>query len=469
MDNVKTDVAVIGAGPGGYVAAIRAAQLGMKTTVIEKGPIGGVCLNWGCIPSKALLHAAGLRHEVLTQGSRIGLECDGIGLNLEKMLKWKNGIVTRLQKGISSLFDSNGIRLINGTGTVREPGRILVRTEGEDMLVGVERGIVAASGARPVVIPGFEPDGKIIIDTARALSPTSIPESLLVIGGGVIGLELGTLYAKMGSRVTIVEIMDQILPGIDPDLVQIISRSLRRLKIAVHTSSTAAAGKKTVRGIAVAVRTPGKEIEVEAQRVLVAAGFRSAPERTGLGDLGVKFDHESNVTVDGNMETSVKGIYAVGDLTGPPYLAHRASHQGITAAEAIAGIESDNKNPVPSAIFTDPQIGSVGISENDALRAGMNIITGRFAFTASGRALAGNSTDGIVKVIADVRSHEIVGLHLAGPECSELVALGSVAVSAKMTLDEFAQAVQAHPTLAECVHEAVLDALGKSIHSPAKK
>jgi len=469
MDNVKTDAAVIGSGPGGYVAAIRAAQLGMKTTVIEKGRIGGVCLNWGCIPSKALLHAAGLRHEVLTHGPRIGLECDGIELNLKKMIKWKDGIVTRLQKGISSLFDSYGIRLINGTGTVKEPGRVLVETEGEDVLVEADRGIIAASGARPLMIPGFEPDGKIIIDTARALSPTSIPESLLVIGGGVIGLELGTLYAKMGSRVTIVEIMDQILPGIDPDLVQIISRSLRRLKITVHTSSTAAAINKNNKAAAVMLRTPEKEIEVEAQQVLLATGFRSAPDRTGLGDLGIKLDPYGSVEVDRNMETSLKGIHAVGDLTGPPFLAHAASAQGLTAAAAISGHKPESAEPVPAAIFTDPQIGMVGMSESKAKAAGRKIVTGRFAFTASGRALAGNNTDGVVKVIADARSHEILGLHLAGPECSELVALGSVAVSAKMTLDELAKAVQAHPTLAECVHEAVLDALGKSIHSPPEK
>jgi len=462
------DVAVIGGGPGGYVAAIRAAQTGKEVLLVEREALGGVCLNVGCIPSKALISVASLYHRLQGEAER-GLVVDGARVDLEKLQAWKRGVVERLTGGVAQLCKGNDILVAMGTATFTGPNQIIVETAGGAEHYKFDQAIIA-TGSRPIELPAFPFDGRRILSSTDALALTELPEHLLVIGGGYIGLELGTVYAKLGSRVTVVEMMDQILPGSDPDLVQVVARKLRRLGVEVHLRTRAEGFEDDGRVARVRLTREaagGKEetFTVEADRVLVSVGRRPNSESLGLDRAGVQVDERGFIPVDEQMRTNVPHIFAIGDVVGGAMLAHAASHEGIVAAEVIAG-EPAAFEPaaIPAVIFTDPEIASVGLTEAQAEVQGYEVLVGRFPFAASGRALTTGESEGFVKVVADAASHVVLGVHIVGAGASDLISEGVLAVEMAARLEDLALTIHPHPTLPEAIMEAAEAALGRAIH-----
>ncbi|MFH1262201.1 MAG: dihydrolipoyl dehydrogenase [Pseudomonadota bacterium] len=457
----KKDVVVIGGGPGGYVAAIRLGQLGKSVALIEKESLGGVCLNWGCIPSKALIQAAKLYSEIRA-ASDLGITVKGVTLDLKKTQAWKQEIIKKLTGGIAQLAKAAGVEVLKGTAEFETRNRIAVKGNETDA-VEFDHAIVAV-GSKPIEIPGFAIDGKSVFDSKDALDWTSAPKKLLVIGGGVIGLEIGMLFQKFGSDLTVVELTDQLVPGVDREIAQAMERVCRQKKIAVHLSSKALGYFKKKGGITVEVQTPKGKQEIPCDAILLAVGRR--PDGTGLGleKIGVEIA-QGMIPVNSKLQTNVPHIYAIGDVAGPPLLAHKASKEGIVAAEAIAGhpVEYDVK-AMPAATFTDPEIATVGLTESEAKAKGIEVITGKFPFAASGRAMAAKSTDGFVKVVAEKTTKLLLGVQIIGPFASDLIAEATLALELGATVEDLALTVHAHPTFSEAVMEAAEGALGRAIH-----
>ena len=457
------DAVVVGAGVGGYPAAIRLAQLGKKVALVEKGPLGGVCLNWGCIPSKALIAAANLLDEIRGAAER-GILAEAPKVDLAKLREFKAGVVKKMTGGVSLLEKGNGVEVVKGRATFVGPNAIDVEQNGEKTRVEAPAFIVA-TGARPIEIPGFKYDGKDVWGAAEALDLPEIPKRLLCIGGGVIGMELGTVYAKLGSQVTFLEALPQVLTGVDPDAVRFVSKNLRQRGVTVHVNAKAKGYEKKGAALVVKAELDGKEMAIECDKILVAVGFRPTIEGLGLEKLGVKVGPKGGVEVDAQYRTSVPSIFAVGDLVGAPFLAHKASKEGEIAAEVIAGMKSARDwVAMPSAIFTDPEIGTVGLSEEEARAQGYDPITGKFSFGALGRAVAIDHTDGFVKVVADKATKLLLGATIVGPEASDLVAEAALALEMGATLEDVALTVHAHPTMPEAFMEACKTALGEPIH-----
>ena len=462
---------VIGAGPGGYVAAIRLGQLGVETVVVERDRPGGVCLNVGCIPSKALIHVAEqvewLRKHAASQGVRAGeLTIDCAALQV-----WKSGIVQRLTGGVSHLLKGNGVEYLQGTATFVGPREVEVTTA--DGPRRFEPGhTIVATGSRAVQIPGFPFTHESILSYRDALDLEAIPGDLVVIGGGVIGLELGTVYARLGSSLTVVEALDTLLPGTDPELVALVVRGLKQRRVKVHTRSKATGFSDAGDGrLTVHVETPTGPVDLGADRVLVAVGMRPNSEGLGLDAAGVRIDSRGCVPVDGACRTNVPHVLAIGDVTGPPLLAHRASRMGEVAAEVVAGraASMDDVRAMPAAIFTSPELASVGLSEAQARAEGHDVTVGRFPFSASGRALTLGETAGLVKVVGDRTTDALLGVGIAGPSASELIAEAAHALEMDATLSDLALTVHAHPSLSEALMEAAKAARGEPIHTlPAK-
>jgi dihydrolipoamide dehydrogenase len=466
MERIEVEALVIGAGPGGYVAGIRLGQLKVKALVVERDRAGGVCLNVGCIPSKALITAAKQYAFMRGGAERMGLHVEGARVDMARLQGWKEEIVGRLTSGVRQLLKANGCDYRTGTATFRSPHEVEVRGERGDFLVAA-RHVVIATGSRPIAIPPLPVDGRRVIDSTGALALAEVPARLVVIGGGYIGLEIGTLYAKLGARVTIIEATAALLPGVDPELTQVVARRLGTIGVEVHlsTQATGLAGDNgTTR---VHLRGPEGERSVPADRVLVTVGRRPSTDGLGLEQIGLAPDERGFLRVDDRQRTAVEGVYAVGDVARPPLLAHKAFKEGEVVAEVIAGrAAAYDVRVVPAVVYSDPEIATVGMTEADAERAGRRVAVGRYPFIANGRALTAAEPDGFVKVVRDADSDELLGYHAVGPEVSELLAEGTLAIEMGALAQDVGLTIHAHPTLSEATHEAAKASHGEAIHIP---
>jgi len=451
---------VIGSGVGGYGAAVRLGQLHRETILVERETLGGVCLNVGCIPSKAIVRAAKLMKQI-QRAHDFGIETSQPKMDLQKLQVWKKGVVDKLTKGVAYLCRGNKVDVVYGEARFQGPHQIEIKSKEGSKIVNADN-IIIATGSRPVEIPGFKFDGDFIITATEALSFTEAPRNFVIIGGGVSGLELGMAYAQFGSHVTVIEMLEQLLPGTDIELVRVVERTLRKLGVETHLKARAKWAKDGKVG---AQLVDGKEIEVPADKVMVVVGRRPNSDQIGLENTGVKTDQAGFIQVNSQMQTSVSGIYAIGDVVGQPLLAHKASKQGVVAAEVIAGEASAaDFKAMPSAIWTDPEIATVGLTEAQAKNQGYEPIVGKFPFTALGRAVAVGETDGFVKVVADKQSEQILGIHMVGADVTDLVSEAALAIEMGATLDDLALTVHPHPTLPEALMEATEAAKGKAIH-----
>ena len=456
---------VIGAGPGGYVCAIRLAQLGVETTLVEKEPrLGGVCLNWGCIPSKAYISASKVWEHV-NHSEEMGISVEGAALDLGKMRAWKAGIVERLTGGIAELMKRHKVKVIQGTASFTGRDTIsIAKAEGGDETLRSDH-FVIATGSSSIRIPGFEIDEKDIITSTGALDLETVPGHLLVIGGGVIGLEIGMYLMKFGSSLTVVEMMDQLLPGTDPDCVKVVARKLKKAKATVHLKAKARGARKVADGIEVEIETAKGVEKLKVDKVLVSVGRRPNSGELGLEAAGVKTDERGFIVVDHQLRTTNPKVFAIGDVAGPPLLAHKGSKEGLVAAGAIAGQrEAYDVRAMPAAIFTDPEVATVGLTEAQAREAGRDVKVGKFPFAASGRALAGGEAEGFVKMVSDATDDRILGVHIVGPHASELIAEAALAIESGLTSEDVALTVHTHPTLAETLMEAAEDVHNLAVH-----
>ena len=461
--NRQFDVLVVGGGPGGYALAIRLGQKGKRVACIEKESVGGVCLNWGCIPSKTLITTA-QRYDWARHGEEMGIFADGVRLDLPRAQKRNREIVKHHTGGVAALLKSNGAELVKGTAEVLTSRRVQVRPEsGEPFELEATQAIVIATGATPRVLRGIEPDGRHVVTAREAVFFDRLPEHLIVLGGGVIGLELGSAYQHLGSKLTIVELTGSLLPGVDADLVKVVEKHLTSRGAQVLTSTRALGVEKSDAGVKLRVQNESGERALEGSVVLVAAGFVPNGRGLGLENIGVVLDAAGHVTIDERCETSVPGVYAIGDVSGPPYLAHKAYKEAEVLAEVLAGrrVVIDYK-AMPSVIFCAPEIATVGLSEARARADGGEVVIGKMPFAALGRAQALGETDGFVKLIA--RDQRLVGAGIVGPEASELVAELTLAIEVGASLEDLALTVHTHPTLAEAVHEAAEHGLGHAVH-----
>jgi dihydrolipoamide dehydrogenase len=470
MADKSYDVIVIGAGPGGYPAAIRAAQLGLSVLCIDKEYLGGVCLNWGCIPSKALISAAGLYHKV-RNAEAMGIKAEGVELDVAKMQEWKEGIVKKLTSGVGQLIKGNGGEVAMGRAKITGKRTVEVTdADGKTTTHEATKGIIVATGAQVIQIPGFEPDGETIITAREAVSLKEAPERLVLIGGGYIGLELGMVYQKLGSQLTVVEMLDRLLSTVDKDLVKVVEKHLKKGGAEVLVSAKAKKCEVKDGKAVVTVEHKGEEKTLEADKVLVAVGFKPNSADLGLEDVGVETDDKGHIKVDDTMRTSVEGIYAVGDVARPPYLAHKATREGEVAAEVIAGHKSAaDWRAMPAAVFTDPEIAVVGLTEQEAAEGDREVLVGKFPFAASGRAMSVLETDGFVKVLADKDTHEVLGVAIVGPEASDLIAEPTLGIEMSAFVEDVALTVHTHPTLSESTAEAFKHAIGEAIHIMNRK
>lgn len=456
---------VIGGGPGGYVAAIRLGQLGVKTLCVEKEYMGGVCLNWGCIPSKALIAAANFAHKA-RHAEHMGITVQNLEVDVPKMQEWKEGIVKKLTSGVRSLVKGNKSDIVMGTAKLTGQNTVEVtNAEGKKETYEATKGIIVATGAQMIQIPGFEPDGEVVITAREAVSLQSAPESMVIIGGGYIGLELGMAYQKLGTKITVVELMDRILPGADADLVRVVQKRLEKDGAELYVKSKATKLDKSGKKARITIETDGKEQVVEADKVLVAVGFKPNSKNLGLEEVGVELDDRGHVLVDDQMRTNVPTIFAIGDVSGMPYLAHKASKEGEIAAEVIAGHKSARDyRGMPAVVFTDPEIATVGLTETEAESQGKKVKIGKFPFSASGRAMAVSETDGFIKVIIDEEDNQVLGVAIVGPEASDLISESALAIEMCAFAEDVALTIHPHPTLGEGVMEAFKSALGEAIH-----
>ena len=461
----EADVAVIGGGPGGYVCAIRAAQLGLKTILIEKDRLGGICNVSGCIPSKALISATKL-YEKAKQGTRFGIIADGIRVDLPSLQKWKDGVVSTLENGIATLCRGNKVAVIYGEAELVSADTLKVKTsEGTEEVH--TKNVVIATGSRAISLPGLEFDGKLVLSSTEALSLEKVPENMLVIGAGYIGLEITGVYQKLGSKITIVELTDQLLPGTEQDLVRLVQRNLEERGAQIHLKSKVTSLEKDAKSSRVKARisTPNGETTFEGSVVLVSVGRGPCTDGLNLSKIGVETDPKGYIVTDQQMKTNVEGVYAIGDVRGQPLLAHKASKEGIVAAEVIAGLPSaaDWKS-IPWAIFTDPEIAGVGLTEKAAVEAGLQVKRSRFSFAALGRALVAGETEGFVRIVSDAKTGLVLGVQIVGPEASNLISEAALAIEMGATVEDIALTIHPHPTLPEAIMEAAEVAAGRPIH-----
>lgn len=460
------DVVVIGSGPGGYVAAIRASQLGLKTAIVERDALGGICLNWGCIPTKALLRSAEV-YETLHRLDEFGLKAEKIGYDAEAVVKRSRNVAGQLSNGVKFLMKKNKIDVIEGSGSLAGGGKISVETKDGKTSELAAKNIILATGARARVIPGLEPDGKTIWTYREAMVPKAIPKSLIVVGSGAIGIEFASFYRAFGAEVTVIEVLDRILPVEDEEISKEAARAFKKRGIRLITGVKIDKTEKGANGAKMSVTVGGKSETLEAEVVISAVGIVGNVEDIGLEKAGVKIE-KSHVVVNEWLETGVKGIYAIGDLAGPPWLAHKASHEGVLAAERIAGVKDlhpIDTARIPGCTYSMPQIASVGLTEAKAKEKGHEVKVGRFPFRANGKAIALGETEGFVKTVFDAKTGELLGAHMIGAEVTELIQGYGVAMTLETTEADLIRAVFPHPTLSEMMGEAVLDAYGRALHT----
>ncbi len=462
--DINTDVLIIGAGPGGYVAAIRAAQLGLDVIVVErKKKLGGVCLNTGCIPTKAVIHASNFHHTIKDL-EWTGITVKSYDVDMRKMHDWKNAIINKLESGIQGLFKNYDIEVIEGRAVFRSNNEIHIEGKTDINTVRFKHCIIA-TGSSTIDIPGFLIDRKYIITSDEGLSLEEVPKKLIIIGGGYIGTELGTVYAKLGTEVSIVEFTDRLISTLEPDIVDVVARKLDELGVKKYLKSKALNCEIKDNHVIVNIDHDGQKESLEADKVMVVVGRRPNSEGIGLENTGVKIDAKGFIIVDKQMRTSVPNIFAIGDVVGQPMLAHKASREGKVASEVISGLPSafDNK-VIPFVVFNEPEIASVGMKEEEVKAKGIIYIVGKFPFSASGRAMTLNQTDGFVKYIAEKETGLILGVHAVGPNASDLISEATLGIEMGATLEDIALTIHPHPTLPETLMEAAEVTLGRGIH-----
>jgi len=458
------DFIVIGAGPGGYVSAIRAAQLGLKACVVERENLGGICLNWGCIPTKALLRSAEVYHQ-MERAKDYGLSAEGIGYDLDAVVKRSRGVAKQMEGGVKHLLKKNKVDVVMGEATLPAKGKVSVKTgAGTEELTG--KTIVLATGARARELPGLEADGDLVWTYRHALQPKRMPKKLLVIGSGAIGIEFASFFNTLGADTTVVEVMDQILPVEDAEIAalakkQFVKQGMKIMEKAMVKQLDRAKGKVTAH-----VEVGGKVEKMEFDTVISAVGIVGNVEGLGLEELGVKIDR-THVVVDEYCRTGVEGLYAIGDIAGAPWLAHKASHEGVMVAELAAGGHPHAVRPsdIAGCTYCQPQVASVGLTEAKAKEAGYEVKVGKFPFIGNGKAVALGEPEGMVKTVFDAKTGELLGAHMVGAEVTELIQGYVVAMNLESTEEELMHTVFPHPTLSEMMHESVLDAYGKVIHT----
>ncbi len=465
MAEQSFDLIVVGGGPGGYVAAIRAAQLGMKTAVVEREHLGGICLNWGCIPTKALLRSSEINH-LLQHLPEFGFAADNIRFDLDKVVKRSRGVAKQLSSGVAHLLKKNKVTVIDGAGRLAGKHRLAVSKDGKDTATLTAPHIILATGARARELPGIEADGKLIWTYKHAMVPTAMPKSLLVIGSGAIGIEFASFYRSMGAEVTVVEVLDRVLPVEDAEISAFARKAFEKQGIKILTSATVKAARKAANAVTLTIEAGGKSQEITVERVISAVGIVGNVEGIGLEGTGVKVDR-THVVIDAFCRTGEPGVYAIGDLVGPPWLAHKASHEGVICVEKIAGLAHvqplDPKN-IPGCTYCRPQVASVGLTEAQAKAEGREVRVGRFPFIGNGKAIALGEPEGMIKTVFDAKTGELLGAHMIGAEVTEMIQGYTIARTLESTEAELMHTVFPHPTVSEAMHEAVLDAYGRAIH-----
>lgn len=464
------DVIIIGSGPGGYVTAIRAAQLGFKTAVVERSHVGGICLNWGCIPTKALLRSAEIYHYFQHAGD-YGLSAQNIGFDAKAIVERSRGVSKQLNNGVGFLLKKNKVDVIWGEATLDAPGSLTVSATPDAPKGALGGGtykaahIIVATGARPRVLPGLEPDKKLVWTYFEAMVPPAIPKSLLVVGTGAIGIEFASFYRTMGAEVTVVEVLPQILPVEDAEIAGLARKRFEKQGMRVLTNTKVTKLDKGADSVTATLETPKGTETITVDRVISAVGVVGNIENLGLEKAGVKTERGIIVT-DGLGRTNVPGIYAIGDVAGPPMLAHKAEHEGVLCIETIKGLPTHamDKAKIPGCTYCNPQIASVGLTEAKAKEAGYDIRVGRFPFMGNGKAIALGEPEGLVKTIFDNKTGRLLGAHMIGAEVTELIQGFVVAMNLETTEEELMHTVFPHPTLSEMMHESVLDAYGRAIH-----
>ncbi len=465
MAEQSFDLIVVGGGPGGYVAAIRAAQLGMKTAVVEREHLGGICLNWGCIPTKALLRSSEINH-LLQHLPEFGFAADNIRFDLDKVVKRSRGVAKQLSSGVAHLLKKNKVTVIDGAGRLAGKHRLAVSKDGKDTATLTAPHIILATGARARELPGIEADGKLIWTYKHAMVPTAMPKSLLVIGSGAIGIEFASFYRSMGAEVTVVEVLDRVLPVEDAEISAFARKAFEKQGIKILTSATVKAARKAANAVTLTIEAGGKSQEITVERVISAVGIVGNVEGIGLEGTGVKVDR-THVVIDPFCRTGEPGVYAIGDLVGPPWLAHKASHEGVICVEKIAGLAHvqplDTRN-IPGCTYCRPQVASVGLTEAQAKAEGHEVRVGRFPFIGNGKAIALGEPEGMIKTVFDAKTGELLGAHMIGAEVTEMIQGYTIARTLESTEAELMHTVFPHPTVSEAMHEAVLDAYGRAIH-----
>lgn len=457
------DVVVIGAGPGGYVCAIRAAQLGKKVAIVEAQHLGGICLNWGCIPTKSLLRSAEIFH-YMKEAKSFGLSAEKIQANLKEITARSRNVASKLSNGVAGLLKKNKIQIFNGFASFLSPTKIKI--EGEEKLEITSKNFVIATGARARVLKGFEPDGVNIITYKEAMIQNEVPKSLLVVGSGAIGVEFASFYNTIGSDVTILEAQERILPVEDKDISDFAKTSFEKQGIKIKTSVKIISMKNDKNGVEVKFSESGKDYTQKFEKVIMAVGVVPNTEKLSLENAGVKLDERGCIKVSDCLKTSSPNIYAIGDVTEGPWLAHKASHEAIIAAESIAGlkVKTIDKRKIPGCTYSLPQIASIGITEAKAKELGYKIKVGKFPFIGNGKAIALGESEGFIKTIFDEKTGEILGAHMVGAEVTELINSIAVAMTLEATEEEIFHTIFPHPTLSEMIHESALSAYGRAIH-----
>jgi dihydrolipoamide dehydrogenase len=467
MAETAFDLVVIGAGPGGYVAAIRAAQLGMKTAIVEREHLGGICLNWGCIPTKALLRSSEIYH-LLHRLDEFGFSASDIKFDLKKIVDRSRKVSAKLSNGVGYLMKKHKITVFDGAAKLKGKGAIAIAgKEGRALPDISAKHIIVATGARARTLPGLEPDGKLIWTYKEALVPDIMPKSLLVVGSGAIGIEFASFFRTLGADTTVVEIMDRILPVEDEEISKFARKSFEKQGMKIHTGAKVESLKAGKNNVAAKLALAGGKSEtLTVDRVILAVGIAGNVENVGLEEAGVKVE-KGHIVIDDYCRTNVQGIYAIGDVAGAPWLAHKAMHEGVLCVEKIAGVDGvhpmDTKN-VPGCTYCSPQVASVGLTEKAARDAGYEVKVGRFPYQGNGKAIALGETEGMVKTVFDAKTGELLGAHMIGAEVTELIQGYTIAKSMETTEAELMHTIFPHPTLSEMMHEAVLDAYGQVLH-----
>ena len=465
MADTSFDLVILGGGPGGYVAAIRARQLGLSVALVEREHLGGICLNWGCIPTKALLRTAELYHH-MSHADRYGLAAESVGFDLAKVVARSRAVAGQLNRGVGHLMKKNGVAVHDGHGRLAGPGRVAVETDGTTTAELAAQHIILATGARARSLPGLEADGERVWTYREAMVPEALPKSLLVIGSGAIGIEFASFYRTLGSDVTVVELLPRILPVEDEEISAFAHKAFADQGMTIHTGATVRALERDQDSVRATIEAEEGTTTLEVERAILAVGITGNHEDLGLDGTAVRTDR-GHVMTDAWMATDEPGIYAIGDLAGAPWLAHKASHEGVLCVERIAGVAGIHPldvRRVPGCTYCQPQIASVGLTEAAAREAGHTVRVGRFPFLANGKAIALGEPEGLVKTVFDAETGALIGAHMIGAEVTELIQGYAVAMTLETTEAELIETVFPHPTLSEMMHEAVLDAYGRVIH-----